>query len=119
MSKKGKLNKEVLSIDYEDNQDSYKEFDKFITEHTERQKRKTASDIVELGETFIQQIEHKRTVKEKAKKPLIKYIVKKSNKYSEQYLLDLDYDDVLDIHTDIKYQNRSIFKKFWDFISPI
>ena len=111
------MNKEILSIDHNDNnKEDFSEFTQFLEEHTERQKRKTASDIIEMGEDYLAEIDHKNEVKQEEKKPLIKYIRKKSNKYSEKYLLDLDYKDVVDIHQEVKYENRSIIKKFFEFL---
>lgn len=115
MSKK-KLTKDILSIDHDDDCKNYDEFTQFLEDHTERQKNVAASEILEMGEDFLNEIEHKKNVKEEEKKPLIKYILKKSNKFSEKYLLDLDYNDVHDIYKEMKYQNRSIFKKFIEFL---
>lgn len=111
-------NKSILSIDYDDDQKGYDDFNQFLNKHTERQKRKTASEIIEMGEQFLSEIDHKRKVKEEEKKPLVNYIVKKSNKYSERYLLDLDFRDVKNIYDELKYKNRSFFRKFLESLFP-
>lgn len=118
MGKRKKLNKDVLSIGYDDDQESYDEFDKFLIEHTERQKNKAASEIFEMGEQFLSEIDHKKKIKEEEKRPLVKYIIKKSNKYSERYLLDLDFNDVKDIYDELKYENRSLLKRVMEFLFP-
>lgn len=115
MSKRKISNKE-LSIDHDDDYYNYDEFSQFLEDHTKRQKNKSASHIIEKGEDFLAEIDHKKKIKQQEKKPLIKYILKKSNKYSEKYLLDLDYNDVKDIYNEIKYKNRSFFKKLFEFL---
>jgi hypothetical protein len=70
-----------------------------------------------MGETLLSQIDHKKTIKDKEKMKLIKYIIKKSDKYNEQYLSDLDYNDVKDIFDEIKYENRSFFKKILEIFN--
>ena len=76
MSKRKISNKE-LSIDHDDDRNDYNEFSKFLEEHTERQKRKTASEIIEMGDDYLAEIEHKKKVKQEEKKPYIKFILKK------------------------------------------
>jgi hypothetical protein len=117
MSKK-KFNKEALSIDYDDGeqQDDYDEFSNFLENHTERIKKNTASKILEMGEDFLNEIDHKKERKQKEKQPYIKYIIKKSNKYSQKYLLDLDFNDVVDIFYEIKNENKPFLKKFIEFL---
>lgn len=116
MGKQKKRNKNILSIDYDDDQKNLNEFNNFLIKHTERQKNKTASEIFEMGDQLLSEIEHKKKIKEEEKKSLIKYILKKSDKYSKKYLSDLDFYDVKDIHKKIKCENRSLFKKFFDFL---
>ena len=111
-------NKSILSIDYDDDQKGYDDFNQFLNKHTERQKRKTASEIIEMGEQFLSEIDHKKKIKEEEKRPLVKYIIKKSNKYSERYLLDLDFNDVKDIYDELKYENRSLLKRVMEFLFP-
>lgn len=117
MSEK-KPNKDLLSIGHVDDQENYEEFSDFLDSHTARQKHHIASEIEEIGEDCLKEIDHKKTVKEISQKKLIKYILKKSNKYSEEYLLDLDFNDVNDIHKELKYENRSFFRKLWEFFFP-
>jgi hypothetical protein len=114
-----KLKYEELSIDHDDDEYNYNEFSQFLEEHTKRQKNKTASEIINMGEDFLSEIDHKKQIKQQEKKPYINYIIKKTNKYSEKYLLELDYNDVLDIYEEIKYQNRSIFRKFIEFFGLV
>lgn len=117
MSQKKQTKRDLLSIDHEDDQKNYEEFDKFITDHTERRKRRTADEIFEMGETFLAEIDHKKILQEEEKQELIPYILSKTNKYSTQYLHELSFEDVQDIHAEIKYQNRSFFRKLIEFFS--
>jgi len=114
---KEKINNETDLVNHEDdNEVTYDEFSNFLEKHTKREKHKLATDFVEMGENYLAEIEHKKNIKQKEKKPLIKYIIKKTNKYSEKYLSELDYNDVFDIYKEVKYENRSFLKKFAEFL---
>lgn len=116
MSEKKKITENVVSIDYDDDQKNYDEFSKFLENHTNRQKVNFASEIFNMGETYLNEIEHKDKINKKKKKNLIKYIMRKSSdKYREQYLLELSYQDILDIYNDIK--ERSFFRKIINFFN--
>jgi hypothetical protein len=111
-----KLNKKILSIDYDDDQNDYAKFSEFLEEVEYRDKKQKANEIINLGSVLLDEIEHKKKIKNEEKKPLIKYILSKTNKYSEKYLFELDYNDVNDIYLEIKKENRPIIIKIIDFI---
>jgi len=113
------LKYDELSIDHDDDEFNYNEFSQFLEEHTKRQKKRMASEIINMGEDFLSEIDYKKQIKQQEKKPHINYIIKKTNKYSEKYLLELDYNDVFKIYKEIKYQNRSIFRKFIEFLGLV
>jgi len=107
-------NKE-LSINYEDDQKDYEGFDEFLKENTERQKEKTAQEFADMGDYLLKEIDHKKSIKNVAKRKLIKYIMRKTNKYMEEYLWDLEYNDVNDIFDEVKLENKSFLKKVMEF----
>ena len=108
-------NKDILSIDFEDDQNDYDQFSKFLDEHTARQKNKAASEIEEMGDLLLSEIDHKKSKEDVSKKKLIKYITKKSDLYSAEFLMGFDYSDLQDMYDELKEKNRSIFKKLMEF----
>lgn len=109
-------NKNILSIDCEDTQGDYNDFYNYLKNDTNRKKNKQAQDIIEMGNYLISEIEHKKNMKNIEKEPLIKYITSKTNKYSWEYLKELDFNNVNDIYHEIKYQNKSFMRKLIDFL---
>ena len=115
--KKKKLNKEILSIDHEDDADDYPEFNEFLNETTERTKKRDASEIFDMGDSFLSEIDHKKKQKHLESEPLIDYILSNTNKYSREYLNDLDHRDIQDIHSEVEYENRSFWVKLFEFFT--
>ena len=106
--------KDWLSIDANDDDNNYGAFTKFLTNDTSR-KNKVASDhIMALGEKMMKEIDEKKKNQNKKKEVLIKYIIKKTNKYPPKTLREYELDDVKVIYDEIKYENRSFFKKLLD-----
>lgn len=109
--------KNMLSIEHDDDDENLEGFEKFLDENTYRKKHKQAEIISELGDDLISEIEEKKRRKLKELEPQIKYILKKSNKYTRKYLEELDYRDIPEIYNEIKEENKSFLKKFIDFLS--
>lgn len=116
MNKKKIKNNNLLSYNYDDDDKNYNEFSKFLNQHTNREKKKDAEEIFEMGETLLSEIDQKKYINEKKKDVMIKYITSKTDKYLRSYLKELDIADVIDIHTEIKNENKSFFIKFIDWI---
>lgn len=104
-------NKEILSIEHNDDEKGYVPFSEYLENHTERVRKREADAIDAMGESLLMEIDHKNTIKDAIKEKQIKYIVKKTSKYSGEYLLELDYRDVLDIFNEVRYENRSFWTK--------
>lgn len=115
MSKKNNK-KDWLSIDNDDSDNDYLNFSQFWEEQTRRRKNYQANLIVDLGEDLLKEINQKKEVQDQEKEILIKYIIKKSKnkKYSPEILRDYGINDVREIHTEIKHENRSWFKKMFE-----
>ena len=109
--------KEWLSIDADDDDKNYSAFSSFLEHHTARQKDKAAFDILEMGEDLLTEIDEKKTIQDQEKEELIKYIIKKSEKYSPKILREYDISDVRDIHAEVKYENRPFWKKWIDLLT--
>ena len=111
------LNKKILSIDSDDDNDNYEAFSEYLDNDTERKKVNTANQIEELGEQFIDEIERKRQNQKQISRTLIPYILKKSgNKYTEEELLAYSFDDVKKIYEEVKEENKSFITKFFHFL---
>lgn len=110
-------NKKILSIDHDDDEKGYVPFSEYLENHTKRVRKREADVIDALGESLLSEIDHKNAIKDAAKKEQINYIIKKTSKYSEEYLLELDYRDVLDIFNEVKYENRSFWVKLLEFFN--
>lgn len=109
--------KKILSIDFDDSNDGYDEFSKYLNDDTHRKMKKTAVQIEELGELCVNEIERKNKQKAQKSKKLIPYILKKSeDKYTEEELLSYSYEDVKNIYDEIKEKNKSIFIKIFQFL---
>lgn len=112
-----RLNKKILSIDYDDDEKGYVPFSEYLENHTERIRKREADAIDAFGESLLSEIDHKNAIKDATKREQIDYIIKKTSKYSKEYLLELDYRDVLDIFNEVKYENRSFGVKLLEFFN--
>jgi hypothetical protein len=91
----------------------------FLSDDTERKKKKAVRDIEEMGELFLGEIDKKKKNQKKLQEKLIPHILKKTkDKYSQEELESYSYDDVLKIYTEVKSQN-GLFTKIFHFIFNI
>lgn len=106
-----------ISIDYDDDADDYDGFINLIENHTERQKKVFSSEINQMGDIFIEELERKSLKEDELKKELIPYILKKEpHIYDYNNLLSYSYKDVKDIYNEIKTKKANIFVKLFKFI---
>ena len=112
-----RLNKKLLSIDHDDDEEGYVPFSKYLENHTERIRKREADAIDAIGEALLMEIDHKNSIKDITKNKQIDYVISKTSKYSREYLLELDYNDVLDIFNEVKYENRSFWTKLGEFFN--
>jgi hypothetical protein len=70
----------ILSVDSDDNNINYKEFNKFLQEDTDRKKNKTVLEIEEMGDQLLKEIDRKKRNKEPIKIKLISYILSHDDK---------------------------------------
>lgn len=94
-----------------DDEKTYEEHSLFLENTTERLKNKDASDILEMGNSLLNEIEQKKIAKRLEIEPLIDYILKKSKKYTREYLLDFEHRDVKAIYDELKEENICLFDK--------
>lgn len=110
-------NRDIISIDFDDDGSDYLAFEKHINDHTYRQKIVTFNQIDKMGDMFLNEIETKKKRLDLKKVNLIPYILKKAgNKYSYNELISYSYGDVLHIHTETKEQYKSKIMEFFKFV---
>jgi putative lipase involved disintegration of autophagic bodies len=109
------IDKKILSIDADDDDVDVKTFSKFIHDHTERDKNKTANEFTELGEDLLNEIAEKNKRKDRLKIKQSKYIHKHSIDYTWNQLESYSYKDVQDIYNEI-HNRRNTFNKIFRFI---
>ena len=112
-------NKNILSIDSDDDDKSYLAFSEYLEEDTQRKKKKTIHEIDEMGEQLLKEIERKNKNKALKSNKLIPYIIKHCDgKYEKIELMKYSYEDVLDIYNEIKTlkQSQSTITKIFHFI---
>lgn len=108
----------LLSIDYDDDQEDYNKLNEFLKKDTQRKKNKTASVISEYGEEFLHEIDEKGREHELEKEILSDYIVKNSKRYLwKEKLMTYDISEVRNIYFQIKHEKRGFLVKFLEFIN--
>jgi len=109
--------KDILSIDYDDDNDNYVAFTKYLKDDTERRLNSTFKEIDKMGEDYLKEIEQKKAVKNKEKAKFAKYIVKHSRDiYTFERLMSYEYGDVQQIYVQLKDQRRSPINNFLKFL---
>lgn len=114
------LDKNILSIDSDDDNENYGAFSEYLENDTERKKNRAASEFEEIGEELLTEIEAKKTKQEIKKWEYILYILKHDDKtYSEKVLKSYSYGDVRMIYAELKKKNRPAIVKFFHFLFNI
>ncbi len=109
--------KNILSIDHDDDNENYEAFSEYLKEHTKRTTRQFAFEIERDGDLLLKEIERKSKNKKLKASKLIPYILKNCDgKYSENELNTYSFEDIQDIYNEIKTENRSAIVKFFHFI---
>ena len=113
------IDKNILSVDSDDDI-SYLALDEFLKNDTIIKKKKSITEIHELGERLIEEIELKNKKKSIKIDKLIPYIIKNSDdKYTLTELKSYSFKDVQDIYNEIKKQKQSLIVKIFHFIFNI
>ena len=111
------IDKEILSIEYDDDNENYEQFSKFLNENTNRKKKKTLREFEEMGKEYLKEMDANKNRQIIQKIKLIPYILKYSkDKYSEDDLLSYSLSDVRNIYNEIKRENSSMIFKIFKFI---
>lgn len=106
----------IISVDANDDDKNYMAFEKFIIEHSERDKNLKAKEIIDLGDDLLFEIDEKFAKQEQEKKKYYKYILRHSDKYTKNQLQSYSLNDVKDIFNELKLNNQSFIKKIFNFI---
>lgn len=107
--------KKIESIEYDDDNEGYEEFDKYMSDDTQRKKIKTAKILDQQAELLLAEIELKKENQKPLKEKYIKYILKHGDgKYSRKMLEMYSYEDIKSIHDELK-EKRNFFMKIFSF----
>lgn len=109
--------KNILSIDSDDDNENYEAFSEYLIEDTKRKKTRDANEIEKIGESLLKEIERKNKHKRIKANKLIPYILKNCDgKYGEEELNSYSFEDVQEIYNEIKIRKRPFIIKFFHFI---
>jgi len=109
--------KNLLSFHHDDDNENYETFSEYLQEETNRKKEKTLTEIEQMGESFLREIENKKKQKDREKVKLISYIIKKSGDiYDIQELYTYSFEDVQQVYDETKKKNKPFLKKFFEFL---
>ena len=111
------IKKPNLSIDADDDDKDYMALNTFLEEDTLRKKNYFASEFEQIGETLLGEIEGKKKSKDLLKIKLISYILKHGKTiYTKDMLKSYSFEDVQQIHDEIKANRKPAFIKFLHFL---
>ena len=113
------IDNNLLSIDSDDDNEDYKAFDEYLTDDTNRKKKKALSEIEEMGNQYLKEIDRKKKDRELKQIKLIPYILRYCKTYSKEELLSYSFEDVKQIYNEIKVKNRPAIVKFFYFLFNI
>ena len=114
------IDKNILSIDFDDDNENYVAFSEYLEDDTKRKKKKTAHEIEEMGNQFLKEIDKKNKNKSLKSNKLIPYILKHCDeKYSKDELKSYSFEDVQNIYKEIKIEKRPVIIKIFHFLFNI
>lgn len=110
-----KLDKKLLSIEYDDDDKDALALSEFLEDNTNRVKEKIGKEFTEKGDQYLKEIERKKLIKSLKAEKLIKSIIKHTHgRYSADELRSYSYEDVQDIYNEVIKENP--VKKFFHFL---
>lgn len=108
--------KDILSIEYDDDNSDYNSFNDFLMEDTRRQMNVAFKEIDRMGEDYLKEVEEKKARQNVEKAKYIKYIMKHNKGiYTAERLMSYEFADVLYMYNEIKDQKESRIKTFFKF----
>lgn len=110
--------KNISSIDVDDDGMSYLSLAQHLEDDTERKKNKFAKEFQEFGDDYLKEIERKKRKKKLKQSKLIPYVIKhRKDLYDEEELFSYSYEDVLEIYNEIKLEKKSWIIKLFELFS--
>jgi len=106
--------KNILSIDYDDDNESYDGFLEHLKKDEKRKKQFFASVIDDDG--LVKELDKKKRKRNIKKRKLVEYIISKSDEYDYDELMSFSFADVVEIHNEVKTQNQNPIVKFIKFL---
>jgi len=109
--------KNILSIDSDDDNKDYLAFSEYLEDDTKRRKNITINEIENLGDLYLKEINIKKANQIIITNKLIPYILKHSKgKYDVDELKSYSFEDIKTIYNEIKIENRHIIVKIFEFL---
>lgn len=109
--------KDILSIDSDDDNKDYMAFSEHLENHTKRRKNHILHDIEENGERYLNEIERKKSRKDLKKTKYISYILNHCDgRHDEDELLSYSFEDVFEIYEEIREDRKPFIVKFFRFV---
>lgn len=87
-----------------------------INDDIYRKKNVMASEIMDKGQEYIDEIDRKNKKRNLIKKKYIPYVLKHCDEYTEKELYEYSYKDVIEIYNEVKVENRPLFLKIIHYI---
>lgn len=112
--KKSNYSKDILAFHHEDDNNDYDSFSKYLTEHTENQKKQAINEIAKTGDYLLDEIERKKQHENKIKRKLIRKIRFRTKKYRYDELYSYSLPDVRDILKELK--TNSFINNLFNFL---
>jgi hypothetical protein len=104
---------------FDDEKYSYEEFDNILGQTNKKYFGDISRDIKERGSTYTKQLDKKKSKEEAERSEYTRYILKNSNKYTDEFDLSLyDLKELKEIYLQTKRDKQSVLVKFIRFIIP-
>jgi hypothetical protein len=111
--------KDILSIEYDDDDSDYNSFNDFLMKDTRRQMNVAFKEIDGMGEDYLNEVDKKKGRQNIKKVKYVKYIMKHNKGiYSTERLMSYEFADIFHIYTELKDSKQSkliaLFKFFFN-----
>lgn len=110
------MDKSILRIDHDDDDENYIAFQQFVENNTHHQKKRFLMEIEEHGDEYLKTIKRNKKLRKQKITKEIDYILSKTGEFTLEELNAYDESDVLDIYKKLKIENRPLISKMFHFL---
>jgi len=109
--------KDILSIEFDDDNEGYEAFFKHLNEHQKRKKNEFLSEIEKAGDLYLRELNEKKRRKTIKASKQISYILKRSdNIYTKEELELYSFEDIENIYNEFRIKRRSLIIRIFRFL---